>query len=341
MVMNAVMVLRKRPANWDEAKKDLGNPSFLNELVQYDKDANLNDQMISRVSKFTSLPEFEPEQVGKQSGAAKSLCLWVRAMVLYGRVAKNVAPKKAKLRQATETLSKKRAQYKAAQDELQAVTDKMMVLKTKYDESVSLKERLLAESAELEAKLDRAQRLVGGLGGERTRWDESATALEAKTQQLIGDCAISAAFLSYGGPFNTEYRSELLQQKWLPTMKKLEIPASETFSFANFLADPSDVRTWNIQGLPGDAFSTENGVMVTRGRRWPLCVDPQFQANKWIKNLEKEQGIKIVDLKMSDWMRQMENAIQFGNPVLIQDVGEDLDPALEPVLSKAVTKKGN
>ena len=88
-------------------------------------------------------------------------------------------------------------------------------------------------------------------------------------------------------------------------------------------------------------FSTENGVMVTRGNRWPLCVDPQFQGNKWIKNMQKPNGLKIVDLKQGDWMRQMENAIQFGNPVLIQDVGEELDPALEPVLAKAVTKKGN
>ena len=30
-------------------------------------------------------------------------------------------------------------------------------------------------------------------------------------------------------------------------------------------AKPEDVRDWNIQGLPADAFSTENGVMVTRG----------------------------------------------------------------------------
>ena len=341
MVLEAVMVLRKKPPKWEEAKKDLGSPSFLTELQTYDKDANLNDAMVNKVSKWTSRPEFDPEIVGKQSGAAKSLCMWVRAMVVYGRVAKNVAPKKAKLQAAMDTLKKKRAQLQAAQDELQAVTDKMMTLKAKYDESNNTKEKLLAESAELEAKLDRAQRLVGGLGGERSRWDSSATDLENRVEALVGDCAISAAFLSYGGPFNSEFRTELLQVTWLPTMRKLEVPASDSYSFSEFLADPSDVRQWNIDGLPGDAFSTENGVMVSRGRRWPLCVDPQFQGNKWIKNLEKPQGLKVVDLKMGDWMRQMENAIQFGNPVLIQDVGEELDPALEPVLAKAVTKKGN
>ncbi len=50
------------------------------------------------------------------------------------------------------------------------------------------------------------------------------------------------------------------------------------FDFALFLADPKAVRDWNIQGLPSDSFSTENGVMVTRGRRWPLMIDPQVRA---------------------------------------------------------------
>ena len=27
------------------------------------------------------------------------------------------------------------------------------------------------------------------------------------------------------------------------------------------------MRDWNIQGLPSDAFSTENGVVITRGNR--------------------------------------------------------------------------
>ena len=67
----------------------------------------------------------------------------------------------------------------------------------------------------------------------------------------------------------------------------------------------------------------------------------QAQANKWIKNLEGDRGLKTVDLKMTDWMRTMENAIQFGTPVLIQDVLEEVDPALEPVLSKSFTKAGN
>jgi hypothetical protein len=45
-------------------------------------------------------PEFTPESVGKVSLAARGLCLWVRAMETYGHVAKEVAPKRAKLKAA-------------------------------------------------------------------------------------------------------------------------------------------------------------------------------------------------------------------------------------------------
>lgn len=68
------------------------------------------------------------------------------------------------------------------------------------------------------------------------------------------------------------------------------------------------VRMWNIQTLPSDDLSVENGLMVgwwffaalfcdvpqiclwlevTRGRRWPLMVDPQGQANRWVRNMGK------------------------------------------------------
>jgi dynein heavy chain len=109
---------------------------------------------------------------------------------------------------------------------------------------------------------------------------------------------------------------------------------------ATFLAKPVDVRFWNIQGLPADQFSTENGVIVTRGRRWPLMIDPQGQAMKWIKNMEGKRGLKIIDLQMRDFLRTLENSIQFGTPVLLQGVGEDLDPSLDPILAKAFIKVG-
>lgn len=64
------------------------------------------------------------------------------------------------------------------------------------------------------------------------------------------------------------------------------VPMSPDWTLVGFLTDKTTVREWNLQGLPTDLFSTENGVIITRANRWPLIIDPQCQAWRWIKNLE-------------------------------------------------------
>lgn len=59
------------------------------------------------------------------------------------------------------------------------------------------------------------------------------------------------------------------------------------------MVDPTIIREWNIQGLPSDNFSTENGIIVTRGTRWPLIIDPQCQAVKWIRFMEASKDLKV------------------------------------------------
>lgn len=71
----------------------------------------------------------------------------------------------------------------------------------------------------------------------------------------------------------------------------------------------------------------------------PLMIDPQGQANKWVKNLEKD-NLSIIKLSDGDYMRTLENCIQFGTPLLLENVGEDLDPSLEPLLLKQIFKQG-
>ena len=74
------------------------------------------------------------------------------------------------------------------------------------------------------------------------------------------------------------FLSKLLAS-WMKRCKELEIPVSEDFSLINVLATPFEIRQWNTDGLPRDTVSTENAVLVTRGRRWPLMIDPQEQVS--------------------------------------------------------------
>ena len=67
----------------------------------------------------------------------------------------------------------------------------------------------------------------------------------------------------------------------------------------------------------------------------------QGQANKWIKNMESRKQLEVLKLSESDYMRRLENAIQFGNPVLLEGVGQELDPTLEPLLLRSTFKQAS
>lgn len=61
---------------------------------------------------------------------------------------------------------------------------------------------------------------------------------------------------------------------------QLEIPVTQGMTLETVLADPFEIRQWNADGLPRDQVSIENAILVTRGRRWPLMIDPQEQVGK-------------------------------------------------------------
>ena len=97
---------------------------------------------------------------------------------------------------------------------------------------------------------------------EQGRWELTIKVYQKDLQNVVGDCAIGAAFLSYAGPFDQEYRVELVEKCWTPIVKRLKIPVSEHFAFSKFLASPEEIRDWNISGLPADEFSEQNGLLM-------------------------------------------------------------------------------
>ena len=107
----------------------------------------------------------------------------------------------------------------------------------------------------------------------------------------------------------------------------------------NTLGDPVKIREWQLCGLPVDMFSIDNALIAKNAYRWPLMIDPQGQANKWIKNLEKANKMQVIKLNDKFLSRMLENCLQFGQPLMIEDIQEELDPILEPVLLKLIFKQ--
>jgi len=323
---------------WDPAKKMMNDSKFLDSLVSYDKD-NIKPEIMKKIrDKYMENEGFTPEMVKKASQAAAGLCMWVRAMETYDRVAKDVAPKRAKLAAAEAEYAEVSALLETKLVELKKVEDKLAALQATFDETTEKKEKLEAQSIDCANKLERAEKLISGLGGEKDRWTEASNKLGVTYTNITGDVLIGSGVVSYMGPFVSTFRDSQVAD-WILKCNDMKVPCSPKFELINVLGDQVKIRQWNIDGLPKDAFSTDNGIITDAARRWPLMIDPQMQANKWIKTMCKT-GLVTFKLSDSDFARALENALQFGNPTLLENVLEELDPMLEPVLLKSLFKSG-
>lgn len=211
--------------------------------------------------------------------------------------------------------------------ELKKAVDTVDELNSDYQSTCANKNRLEAEYADCKKKLVIAKQLISNLGGEKGRWEDLAKSLSSFYVNLSGDVLIGAGMIAYLGAFTSAYRNEI-SAEWVKRCLQHKIPSSESFSLQRVLGNPVKIRSWNINGLPSDNFSVENAIIIEHARRWSLCIDPQNQANKWIKRSYAGSNLSIVKLSDSDYLRTIEISIQFGSVVLLENVGEELDPSL-------------
>ncbi|KAJ9592733.1 hypothetical protein L9F63_015613, partial [Diploptera punctata] len=157
---------------------------------------------------------------------------------------------------------------------------------------------------------------------------------------LVGDVVLATGFLSYCGPYNQEFRSGLICS-WMSNLKSREIPFTHDLNITNMLVDSGMVSEWTLQGLPSDELSVQNALIVTKSSSYPLLIDPQTQGKMWIKNKESNNELQITSLNHKYFRTHLEDSLSLGRPLLIEDVGEELDPVIDNVLEKNFIKSGS
>jgi dynein heavy chain len=102
---------------------------------------------------------------------------------------------------------------------------------------------------------------------------------------------------------------------WRTHCENLGIPSSaQKYSLAHTLGNPVEIRDWQLQGLPSDTVSIDSAILATRGERWPLMIDPQGQANKWIKNMH---GPEVTKMNNTNLLRTLEASIRVRRMVVV------------------------
>ena len=329
---------------WGPSQKmlnDLGPDKFKQELMDFDKD-NIPKSAVTLVDPICDSEEFQKDTIEKVSVACKAMCLWVHAMRKYYYVALEVEPKRQQLAAAEGELKEASDSKAAAEAKLDAVTKKVAALEAALEEAVNKMASLEEQVEKCTIQLSNADKLISGLGGEAKSWEEQVKDLTAQLTNVNGDVLVCAATISYLGPFTAAYRNDLVET-WRKSMTAMQIAHTEHCSLAKILADPVTVRQWNIDGLPADSFSIENGIIMSSTKRWPLMIDPQGQANSFVKRSQSKAQIKFV--KASDSTKKiqqmLEMGIRLGQPVLLENILEALDPFLDPVLANQTYKDAN
>ena len=325
--------------SWAAATTLMGDIGFLPSIVAFDRDRT-NDETVELLHPYMSAPDFTSEDAKKVALALAGLCTWARAMTLYVDIAKIVKPKMEALKMAEGKLKSANNKLAKAQAELDGVAAELLKMQTQFDEALAHKQALQDDADACMKKMDAANKLIGGLAGERKRWGEQSEAFADEIKRLAGDVALACAFIGYVGPFNADFRTLLQQERFYKDCIAKQVPVTENLVITSFLVDQGTIGDWTLEGLPTDELSVQNGIMVTRSQKWPLMIDPQSQGLGWIKSREEKNQLKVSSLIDKRFRNSLEDSMAFGTPLLIENVEEEIDPVLDPVLNKEIQRKG-
>lgn len=282
---------------------------------------------------------FTKENMSRKAQAAGGLCEWIINILLYYDVVAQVEPKKRELNSATQMLVAANARRKQVQEQVAELEARLAQLVAAFDRAVEDKMAVVAEAEKCQIKLGYAQRLVGALSANGVIWQQTVEKTEAELVYILGDTLVACSFASYVGVFTREYRETAVKQ-FVAFLAEKQVPLGPLADPLVVLATEAEQAKWCSAGLPRDRISLENGAIMNCSERWCLMIDPQTQGIVWVKNKEADNRLQVGRMGNEKLVKVFEAAIDAGQSVLIENMGETVDAVLQPVITRNTIRRG-
>ena len=336
IVMEILCILCNIETSWKSSVNLLNDPLFISKIVnKYNEDNHIPPIILSKITDIIQNDDnFEKAASGEFSLAAKTICLWEKALIDYETIFRRFEPQQNQLHLFSSSIRLAKDKVKANMDKIKFIQESVDSLKTEKEQT----EREILQVHEIvdeaKSKLLRYQIIDDLLQDNKEKWSTEIQNMKDSTQYLLGDSFLNSMYFIFLGPFPPNFRSNILKavKEQCYTMN---VTITPDYSFTSSLIDQALIDKWIQCGLAEDTTSLENAIMILQSPSVPYIIDPYSYAIKWLKKYEQiDHQLVILKPKSNNLMRHIENYVRAGASVLIEDIGETLDPSYNALLLK-------
>jgi len=331
-------VLGNQIEGWKTVQSVIRRDDFISSIQNFDTkkmSRSIRDKMMRD---YIGKPAFNYETVNRASRACGPLVQWVIAQVRFSEILEKVAPLRQEVASLEQQAETTKHQAQVVMETVAELEASIAQYKEEYALLISETQAIKSEMDRVQGKVDRSMTLLQSLSSEQERWDAGSKTFDSEMGTIVGDVLISAAFLAYSGFFDQHYR-DIMRREWTEHLAEAGVSFKADLALAEFLSTADERLGWQSNSLPADNLCVENAVMLKRYNRYPLIIDPTGQATSFLQNEYKDRKITVTSFLDEAFLKNLESALRFGNPLLIQDV-ENLDPILNSVLNQELRRTG-
>lgn len=300
-------------AQWESMQKLMNKKKF-------DNMSKLDPNSINDISFFEAKILFEnAQQLSKEKigEPAQAILTWEEAMIaVYDETKKALT--------VTNDIEKLKDELFALMQKLNKQKKDAEILKIEKDKSLKHSNSLVSKCYNLHELYQQIAIPNGDWKG-IDEWKAKLVKVKERQKNIVGDMLIMAGILTFFGPFTGNSRDKI-KKEWMKILNQLNIYTSENPLASLLVGTPNQMADLHLKGLLNDELCSENALIMLHSNRWPLVIDPEGAAHRWLGARKK---IKATSPHAYD---DLIKEIAQGGEIVLDDIPEALDENIVELL---------